>query len=535
MELNVIPLVYGTKIPIKDFNWRDKGKLIPVSLINTNNNGVGLPLGESSGVVALDLDYDIDNLHSKILKIAGQSPIRKIGEKGVNYFYRYNGEKKSQFSKDGQVVVDILGEGSYTVLPPSIHPNTKLSYKYIDKGLEDINLNELPYLPTDFKSQLDVLFGNAKSKANKIKSVDPEIEEALDCIDADNYETWISVGMALKNSYGEGSYELWDNWSRKSKSYEKNTIKVWESFKGEGLTVATVYKLAMEGGYVPDDTLYTVARAKKQMKVWKEEGFPVGDFIGIPEMENSEGLTWHLRKKEFTIITGKPNSGKSEFLDYMVYKSAITNGFKTLFVSFEKDPVKHIEAHIHRYTGICLEERSEEEDLEGERFVNEHFYFYNHSYRSNKIEDILKTIKSLTNKLDIDIIVIDPFSDLESDSGSAENNMEHVKKVCLMLSKHSKMLSVHIFLVAHPKSFDDKEVWNREKKKFVPATITMYSVSGGATFYNKCDNGIIIQRYNKDTEVKFLKIREQEHDKMGSFLMTYDPRTRRFNNYKIEF
>lgn len=535
MELALIPLQKNSQIPIKGCTWRDENISDLKDQINEDNN-IGLVLGQQSGIVALDFDYDIDDLHNKILKIAGKSPIAKKGAKGFTMFYRWDGERKKQYSIDGEVILDVLGEGTYTVLPPSIHPKTMQPYIWLsEKTLEDVGLNELPFLPTDLEDQLDVLFGKGEVKTEK-RTIDEDIIEALKYLNNPpnefDYDTWLSVGMALKSEFGDEGLPLWQNVSSKSsKSTGKSIPSKWESFKDGGITIATIYKLAILNGYRPDDTLYTVSRAKKKLDKWKKEGYPVGEQVGIPELDE----LWHLRKKEFTVITGKPNSGKSEFLDYLIYNAAINCNYNTFYCSFEKDPIKHIEAHIHRYVGKTLEERTKEEDKEAEKFVSDHFYFYNHAYNSNKIENILKKIKELTNKIQIDIIVIDPFSYLESDYGSAENNMDHVKKTCILLSKYAKMLDVHIFLVAHPKSFDDKKRWDREKKKYVPAAMSLYSISGGATFYNKCDNGIIISRQDESTEVNFSKIREQEYDKPGNFLMSYDTKKRRYKPYLTKF
>lgn len=537
IDLALIPLQKGKQIPVKGCNWR-ADDISHLQEQVTSDTNVGLVLGKKSGIVALDFDYDVNNLHKKILKIAGKSPIAKRGSKGFTMFYRWSGEKKQQFSENGEVILDVLGEGTYTVLPPSIHPKTQKPYEWItSQTLDDVSLTDLPFLPSDFNEQVNVLFGNTKTQSNLNKvEVNDELIKALTYIESDSYDDWIHVGMALKNSCGDTGFAVWDEWSSKSSSYEANSVqKKWDSFEGDGLSVGSIFKMAMDNGYQPDDTLYTIHKAKKKLKKWKEEGYPVGELTGIPEMNNKEEVIWHMRKKEFTVITGKPNSGKSEFLDYMVYNLAKKQDFKTFYCSFEKDPAKHIEGHYHRYTGKPIDLRSEEEDIDAEEFINEHFYFYNHAYRSNKIEDILKTIKSLTNKLDIDIIVIDPFSYLESDFGSAENDMNHVKRVCILLSKYAKMLNVHIFLVAHPKSYDDKKKWDKELKKYVPAPLSLYSISGGATFYNKCDNGIIVNRQGDATEIQFSKIREQEYDKVGNFFLDYDVKTRRYKPYCTEF
>ena len=72
----------------------------------------------------------------------------------------------------------------------------------------------------------------------------------LDYISPDDYETWISVGMALQH---EGySCAVWDEWSRKSKKYHSGECpKKWRSFQGDPrpITGATITDLAKRGGW----------------------------------------------------------------------------------------------------------------------------------------------------------------------------------------------------------------------------------------------------------------------------------------------
>ena len=137
MELALIPLQKNSQIPIKGCTWRDENISDLKDQINEDNN-IGLVLGQQSGIVALDFDYDIDDLHNKILKIAGKSPIAKKGAKGFTMFYRWDGERKKQYSIDGEVILDVLGEGTYTVLPPSIHPKTMQPYIWLSEKTLDL-------------------------------------------------------------------------------------------------------------------------------------------------------------------------------------------------------------------------------------------------------------------------------------------------------------------------------------------------------------------------------------------------------------
>ena len=95
------------------------------------------------------------------------------------------------------------------------------------------------------------------------KKIDPvddktraKIEGALNYIDPDNREIWIRVGMALHNI--GMSFEVWDNWSKKSSKYndgkDETTEKKWKGFsRSKSMwNAGTIFALAKEGGYMPN-------------------------------------------------------------------------------------------------------------------------------------------------------------------------------------------------------------------------------------------------------------------------------------------
>lgn len=75
---------------------------------------------------------------------------------------------------------------------------------------------------------------------------------------ADDYETWLEVGMAL-SELGDAGLPLWDDWSKQSTKYEPGACTAkWATFKpGHGLTLATLYYLA--GQDSPDDGTHQLA------------------------------------------------------------------------------------------------------------------------------------------------------------------------------------------------------------------------------------------------------------------------------------
>ena len=79
--------------------------------------------------------------------------------------------------------------------------------------------------------------------------------DKLAYIASDDYDTWLTVGMALKHEgYG---WETWDDWSRGSAKYAEGVCeRKWRSFNelnaGEPATGGTIDHLARLGGWIDD-------------------------------------------------------------------------------------------------------------------------------------------------------------------------------------------------------------------------------------------------------------------------------------------
>ena len=79
-----------------------------------------------------------------------------------------------------------------------------------------------------------------------------KIEAALWHCDCNDRDAWITCGMAVKDELGEAGFDLWDAWSANSPKYKSRIAQVtWRSFRRSGVTAASLYKLAMEGGWRP--------------------------------------------------------------------------------------------------------------------------------------------------------------------------------------------------------------------------------------------------------------------------------------------
>ena len=80
------------------------------------------------------------------------------------------------------------------------------------------------------------------------------LQSALAFISADDRQTWIETGMALKSELGEDGFELWNGWSQQSKSYQPAAaLSSWRSFRGAGISIGSLIHNARSAGWKDDD------------------------------------------------------------------------------------------------------------------------------------------------------------------------------------------------------------------------------------------------------------------------------------------
>lgn len=75
-------------------------------------------------------------------------------------------------------------------------------------------------------------------------------ESALAFISPVERDVWISMGMALQSEYGDAARDMWMDWSRGAESFrELDARSVWKSFKGAGISIASLYHEAKVNGW----------------------------------------------------------------------------------------------------------------------------------------------------------------------------------------------------------------------------------------------------------------------------------------------
>jgi hypothetical protein len=169
---SVIPLAKASKKPILD-NWSKYcEEYADEALVDTwdiqfekGHTNIGLCLGKASNIVALDIDTD----NPETLALAPKSPVAKRGAKGETRFFVYSEDIKTDRSNLKTKGYEILSTGTQTVIPPSVHPVTKVPYKWTTTlTLLDVEPDDLPKL---YLSDLEILPNlNAKEATSAIAS-----------------------------------------------------------------------------------------------------------------------------------------------------------------------------------------------------------------------------------------------------------------------------------------------------------------------------------------------------------------------------
>lgn len=250
-------------------------------------------------------------------------------------------------------------------------------------------------------------------------------------------------------------------------------------------------------------------------------------------MEPGLGVGWEcanefytVKPGEMTVITGIPNSGKSNWLDALTVNMARKYGWKFAVFSPENQPV---EAHIARMTEKYLfkpfangptRRMTRDELSDAVMFLNEHFTAILPPHAELcTLDGLLDIARQLVLLKGIKGLVIDPWNEVEHDRPQGMTETEYVS-VCLgKVRRFARGYGVHVWMVAHPQKLQ------KDKDGNYPIP-TPYDIAGSAHWRNKADNCITVWRDFNDKNglisIHVQKVRFRENGKIGEFQLKYD-------------
>ena len=266
----------------------------------------------------------------------------------------------------------------------------------------------------------------------------------------------------------------------------------------------------------PVEGLFSVYDIAEDLNAIYEDGLPKGEATGWKNVDELYSPT----PAQWTLVTGIPSMGKSEWLDALTVNLAERSGWVIGVCSPENQPITwHSAKLMEKHMKKRLKLMSREEFEEAKDWLNQHFHFI--LPEQPTIDSVLEKAKVLVKRFGMRGLVIDPYNELDhTKRKEGVNETEYISMFLTYIRKFAREQGVHVWLVAHPA----KLIKDKDGRYPVPDG---YSVSGSAHFYNKADNIVTIHRDktnpNAPSEIHVQKIRSRWLGRTGMTQLYWRP------------
>ena len=243
-------------------------------------------------------------------------------------------------------------------------------------------------------------------------------------------------------------------------------------------------------------------------------GLPKGFGIGLNGIDDL--IRWETGR--LSVITGVPNLGKSEFLDFILVRLNHLHGWKTLYFSPENYPISyHLQKLVKKISCKKFDKYNltENELYSTIDYISKNFFFLNYE-TVDTLDDILGCAEQMIYEEKVKVLVIDPYNRLEHYRPASLTETEYISKLLDRLSNFAKRNDILIHLVAHPRKIQCKDG--------VFEVPTYYDINGSANFANKADYCLAVHR-NKlalRTEIHVQKVKFNNLGCQGVAYLKYD-------------
>lgn len=270
--------------------------------------------------------------------------------------------------------------------------------------------------------------------------------------------------------------------------------------------------IVQNGKHFPLEGVINIHNIWQNVLNYNENGIKNYD-IGLP----GSSEFFKLSMGEWSVVSGIPNSGKSDILDQVLCNLSMMYGFRCAMFSPESFPY---EGHIKRIANKLKQKNCNNDDLNDVKdFIEEHFYWIKIDLENLTLKSILNAFRELVLQKGINVCVIDPYNMLDH---SAQRDFTYVGKLLSEITQFCQQTKTHLFLVAHPRKIESEG--GQYKKP------TLYDISGSADFFNKAYNGIIAYRcigqktsYGSDSvKIYVEKVKRKENGQLGCFEIAPD-------------
>jgi len=235
---------------------------------------------------------------------------------------------------------------------------------------------------------------------------------------------------------------------------------------------------------------------------------------------------------EFTVVTGIPSHGKSEFMDAVMINMIRDHGFVFAICSPENRPTPlHLAKLAEKIIGKPFlpgptERMSPEEVQHALDWLAPHLYVLD-SPEPLSITEVIKKARALVLQKGITHLILDPWNEFDHARPGNQTETDYISVAISQMKTFGMRSLVHTFVIAHPTKLQ------RDKQGKYPMP-TPYDIAGSANWRNKPDNAITVLRPNIDidphySEIHITKIRRKQHGRLGLCGLQWDPLCGRYS------
>jgi twinkle protein len=230
---------------------------------------------------------------------------------------------------------------------------------------------------------------------------------------------------------------------------------------------------------------------------------------------------------EWTLVTGIPGHGKSEFVDALMMNLVRYQGWSFAVCSPENQPLStHIGKLVEKFTSKTISKNhlasmSRTEYNEAKLFVQNHFSFVLPGDDGLTIDGLLEKAGVLITRKGVKGLVLDPWNEFEHQRPGNQPETEYISAMLTKIRRFARIHKIHVWLIAHPTKLQK----NTSGDYPVP---TPYDISGSAHWRNKADNCITVYRdygqtgHETDVQIHVQKIRFKHNGKEGGCILKYN-------------
>lgn len=247
---------------------------------------------------------------------------------------------------------------------------------------------------------------------------------------------------------------------------------------------------------VPLDGISSVGDWQQEFEDYLVNGMQKGYQTGLDSFDS----IFSTYTSQYIVVTGKPSSGKSDFVDMMTLGYMRKYGWKIAFASPENKPNRiHAGKIIAKICGKWVnnkEHLSSDWYKESLEYMNKNIKYIDLK-EDYSLKPVLDKAQQLILRYGIKVLVIDPYNKVRLKESLSKDVNKYTNDYLMEIENFATKNDVLVILVAHPKKLDKEGEFD------------FYDIKGGGEFADMSPHILLVDRdfIEEVTKIKVLKVK----------------------------